>query len=136
MGFLKNDEELGILNIQEAKDLAEYLEKKIKFKSWWAEKMDDYLAEPIVNAFDDFLLDKLPKKEVYKEDANAMVAAVCKEDWELAGDKAGNIAADLIPTPGIDETPMEDSLYDTLFITAIQWIVSKGKKEKERKMKA
>ncbi len=136
MGILKNDAELGILNAQVAKDLAKFLEKEIKFKSWWAEKLDDYLAEPIVNAFDDFLLEKLPKKEVYKEDANAMVAAICVKDWELAGDKAGNIAADLIRTPGIDETPMEDSLYDTLFITAIQWVASRGEKEKKLEMKA
>jgi hypothetical protein len=75
-------DEKGLLLKQQENEIAEFLEKKVKFKSPVLEAFDKPVFKAIISLVDDYGLDKLP--EEYQEDGSKLATALLDKDYESA----------------------------------------------------
>jgi len=72
----------GILNSEQEKAIASFLDEKVPFENKIAESLDGFIFKGIITIVDDYGLDKLNEK--YKAKADALADALFEKNWEVA----------------------------------------------------
>lgn len=115
MGLFKSDAVLVLTN--ENKDaLAEWLDEKIKLKGI-AEAVDGWVLKIMINLLDQFLLSRIPVEPIHgdidvRQKINDLIPIIVEEDLDGGIALTAGVLADLIPTPVVDGTELEETVYE------------------------
>ena len=107
----------GILNKDQEKVIAKFLDEKIKFEKVWLEALDGVVFGTVVSLVDDYGLDAI--NAVYKEPLATMADGLLEEDYEKAAMAAATLLDIIIDIPNVS-----DSKEAILFTSTVQYIAN------------
>ncbi len=109
------------------KEISKGLDKLIKWKKVWEEKIDGVAISFALNVLNNKFGDNIP--DSYNPVIDELVKDLTAEDYAEAEKKIGSLLAELIKTPLIDGTPEEVQAYQTVVTAAVNFFLGLGKKK-------